>query len=236
MQRILIIAGLSPPFLIMLALAVYGPTPSQAIVALIAIVAAGAFFWPWERQNEFNANPRLAPQTVVPIPDDTLDLAGVRLAIAARSHPAIARHAMPMRGANEEQVRALLQALLDVEEAWVFASLESTPRRPEAQIQAAATRLMDDAKERFPLPSTEPIGPEGDPFRSGADGVFVLSLVVTSRHSIKGHRADSKQQTRALLRHLRELAAEAHTLDVSVSTFLSIDDVTKRDPAMRGIA
>jgi hypothetical protein len=143
---------------------------------------------------------------------------------------------MPMRGANEEQVRALLQALLDVEEAWVFASLESTPRRPEAQIQAAATRLMDDAKERFPLRSTEPIGPEGDPFRSGADGVFVLSLVVTSRHSIKGHRADSKQQTRALLRHLRELADEAHTLDVSMSTFLSIDEVTKRDPAMRGIA
>jgi len=170
---------------------------------------------------------------------ETLDLAGIRIAMSGRAFAAV-RAAIPdMRGpATTEQVRAVVATLLAEQEAWVFTSLESTPRRPLAQLAQAAGRLMEDAVKRFPA-STPAERSERDAFRSPTtrgDSVFVVSLVFTSRANITDHRGESHEQTRELLREMDTLAQRVHTLDVQLSGVLSVDDLAQRDPAMRGIA
>lgn len=191
----------------------------------------------WPRSNTARRHPVLdAMPEALP---ESLDLAGVRIAMSGRALADV-RAAIPdTRGpATVNQVRSVVSTLLALQDSWVFTSLESTPRRPLAQLAQAASRLMDDAIKRFPVPSSgEPGTP--DAFRSPTtrgDSVFVVSLVFTSRENITDHQGESHEQTRELLTEMSTLAARVHTLDVFVSGVLSVDELAQRDPAMRGIA
>ena len=170
---------------------------------------------------------------------ETLDLAGIRIAMSGRALADV-RAAIPdTRGpATLNQVRSVASTLLGLQECWVFTSLESTPRRPLAQLAQAASRLMDDASKRFPAPVSTDTSTH-DAFRSPTtrgDSVFVVSLVFTSRANITDHKGESHEQTRELLTEMSSLAERVHTLDVFVSGVLSVDELAQRDPAMRGIA
>ena len=77
-----------------------------------------------------------------------------------------------------------------------------------------------------------------DPFRSGSfgDSVFVVSIVFTCAGEITAHAEESHHDTMALMKQLHTLAERPHTFDVFVSGLFSIDELSRRDPAMRGIA
>lgn len=205
-------------------------------VALLALVVMASFWRGGADTRTRNASSLTDDPNLLP---ETLDLAGIRIALSGRAWQAVRAAVPDLRGpATLSQVRALVSTLLAQQEAWVFTSLESTPRRPLAQLAQAATRLMEDAMKRFPAP---PTGEQGtsDAFRSPTtrgDSVFVVSLVFTSRANITDHRGESHEQTRELLAEMSTLAARVHTLDVFVSGLLSVDELAQRDPAMRGIA
>jgi hypothetical protein len=234
------------------------PSPTEFVVVGLIAVGASVLKWAHQMAPQLQAVAYLGlvlggawltfvyfqPSKSSAAPDELqremMDMAGVRVALSGYAFDAIRGAVKDSRGtAKVHEVKALVAALLANAEAWVFTSLDSTPRRPFSQLALAATRLMDDAVRRFPAarapsPTTAP-----NPFRastSRADSLFVVSLVFTSRANITDHKGESHQETRALLEELGALAGQVHTLDVFVSDTLSIDELAKRDPAMRGIA
>lgn len=203
-------------------------------VVVLALLVLSTF---WRGSGKAGAPPAAEGDSEA-LPE-TLDLAGLRIAMSGRALADV-RAAIPdMRGPTTlDQVRGVVSTLLALQESWVFTSLESTPRRPLAQLAQATSRLMDDAIKRFPAPVSIDASTHSA-FRSPTtrgDDVFVVSVVFTSRADITDHQGESHEQTRELLTQMGTLAARVHTLDVFVSGVLSVDELAQRDPAMRGIA
>jgi len=214
--------------------------------SVVATFAAVLFALGLSTAGRFNAvvagarEPDSVPKMIADLAPEasTLDLAGVRIALAGRTRDMVCAQILDARGEPDlSQVRSTTQALLKHQDAWVFTSLESTPRREAAQIISAAARLIDDATRRFPA-APDALRRDGDaPFRSGShgDSVFVVSLVVTTSEHLRAHQDESHRQTKVLLEHLG-LAEQVHSFVVVVSDLFSIDELIERDPAMQGIA
>lgn len=226
--------GLLAAIAILKTIATASPAVYLMLYGLVVIVGILAVFSFFRGGTAKPVREQLAERGV----SEMLDLAGIRIALSGRAFATIRAAIRDARGtANVHEVHSVLTTLLAHEDAWVFTSLESTPRRPLAQLAPAARRLIEDALRRFP--SNAAAAPTHDSFRatnSRPDSVFVVSLVFTSRANISDHKGESLLDTKALLQELDTLAGQVHTLDVFVSDPLSIDELAQRDPAMRGIA
>ena len=243
-----LLLGFAPLIAILVLLVLVGVAPGAAFLSLI-LVGIGIAFLIWtgpasseelqrfemqrRRQEAAEAEQRLP--SVLP----TLDLAGVRIALSGRAlQPIRTALASATNETYGAKTRTVISAIWKQREDWLFASLESTPRRDATQITLAAKRLMEDAARRFAVAS-DMVSQDGDsPFRSGSygDSVFVVCIVFASDAEISAHQNESHQDTEALMKQLHTLAERPHTFDIFVSGLFSIDELTQRDPAMRGIA
>lgn len=243
-----LLLGFSPLIAILVLLALFGVAPGAASVSLM-VVGIGLAFLIWtspasseelqrlemqrRRQEAAEAEQRLPP--VVP----TLDLAGVRIALSGRAlQPIQTALASATNETYGAKTRTVISAICKQREDWLFASLESTPRRDATQIMLAAQRLMEDAARRFTVGSDVTSEDGEAPFRSGShgDSVFVVCIVFACGADISSHQDESHQDTEALMTQLHTLAERPHTFEIFVSGLFSIDELTQRDPAMRGIA
>ena len=166
---------------------------------------------------------------VRPLANAPLDLASVRIALSARVYASFS--------SSNPQLHATIDALLAHQNEWVFASLDSSPKLPREEITAGAGRLHADALRRYAL-SPPQLEARQEPFRQAnllGDTVFVVSIVVTSEEQIPNVDGETGTAVATVLGLLRSID-RVRSVDIFVSTCLSVDELAKRDPAMRGIA